>query len=38
MSNVCYSGGQASRISLARCLYAQADVYLLDDPFSALVK
>ncbi|CAD5112774.1 DgyrCDS1986 [Dimorphilus gyrociliatus] len=30
------SGGQRSRISLARCLYRDADVYLIDDPFSAL--
>lgn len=30
------SGGQRSRISLARALYMEADVYLLDDPFSAI--
>ena len=30
------SGGQKARISLARALYAEADIYLLDDPFSAV--
>ncbi|CAF4588635.1 unnamed protein product [Rotaria sp. Silwood1] len=30
------SGGQKARISLARCLYADADLYLLDDPFAAV--
>ena len=30
------SGGQRARISLARSLYMDADVYLLDDPFSAV--
>ncbi len=30
------SGGQKSRISLARCLYVKADIYLLDDPLSAV--
>ncbi len=30
------SGGQKSRISLARAAYADADVYLLDDPLSAV--
>ncbi|XP_065846726.1 ATP-binding cassette sub-family C member 3-like isoform X2 [Oscarella lobularis] len=30
------SGGQRTRISLARAVYAQADVYLLDDPLSAV--
>jgi ABC-type multidrug transport system fused ATPase/permease subunit len=33
---VSLSGGQRARISLARCLYRQADVYLLDDPLSAV--
>jgi len=30
------SGGQKARISLARCLYVEADIYLLDDPLSAV--
>lgn len=30
------SGGQKSRINLARALYCDADIYLLDDPFSSL--
>ncbi|CAG2210271.1 ABCC5 [Mytilus edulis] len=30
------SGGQKQRISLARALYANKDVYLLDDPLSAV--
>ena len=30
------SGGQRTRIALARAVYSQADVYLLDDPFSSL--
>ncbi|KAF9191139.1 hypothetical protein BGZ51_007720 [Haplosporangium sp. Z 767] len=30
------SGGQKARISLARAVYARADVYLLDDPLSAV--
>jgi len=33
---VSLSGGQKTRISLARALYSNADVYLLDDPFSAV--
>jgi ABC-type multidrug transport system fused ATPase/permease subunit len=30
------SGGQKARIALARAVYARADVYLLDDPLSAV--
>lgn len=30
------SGGQKARISLARALYADADLYLFDDPLSAV--
>ncbi len=30
------SGGQKARLNLARALYGDADVYLLDDPFSAV--
>lgn len=30
------SGGQKQRVSIARAVYAQADVYLFDDPLSAL--
>ncbi|CAM1312334.1 ABCC4 (predicted) [Pycnogonum litorale] len=33
---VTLSGGQKARISLARSLYYDADVYLLDDPLSAV--
>ncbi|KAH9499530.1 Multidrug resistance-associated protein 1 [Bulinus truncatus] len=35
-SGVNLSGGQKQRISLARTVYSEADVYLLDDPMSAL--
>jgi len=30
------SGGQKARISLARTVYARADIYLLDDPLSSV--
>lgn len=30
------SGGQKQRISLARAVYANADIYMLDDPLSAV--
>jgi len=33
---VTMSGGQKARLSLARALYARSDIYLLDDPLSAV--
>lgn len=30
------SGGQKQRVSLARTMYSQADIYIFDDPLSAL--
>lgn len=31
-----FSGGQKQRVNLARAVYANKDVYLLDDPLSAV--
>ena len=31
-----YSGGQKQRINLGRAVYSDRDVYLLDDPLSAV--
>ena len=30
------SGGQKQRVSFARAVYSDADIYLLDDPLSAV--
>lgn len=33
---VSLSGGQRARINMARCIYRKADIYILDDPLSAV--
>jgi ABC-type multidrug transport system fused ATPase/permease subunit len=33
---VTLSGGQKARLSLARALYADSDIFLFDDPLSAV--
>ena len=36
MQGVTLSGGQKQRVSIARAVYQKADIYLLDDPLSAV--
>lgn len=33
---VTLSGGQKTRIAIARALYKQADLYVFDDPFASV--